>query len=199
MTSKLSELLSQRSMIDDEIVKRSKIDHQSMGSADGNRSIDAPISINSKIPVLPPLFQERIIKKWRHAIQNDRRNAIMTKMSYKNKHYGKKLRAILIVEKFGLRPKNCNRRKSTKLEIKSLVLIEQGGRCAGLFATYGRHLPCRRKILSEENTEIDHIIELQYGGADLYINLQALCPDCHKKKTSGNRKLSRHAPHQHFY
>jgi Zn finger protein HypA/HybF involved in hydrogenase expression len=34
---------------------------------------------------------------------------------------------------------------------------------------------------------VDHIIELQDGGQDIAENLQALCPQCHSKKTRLNR------------
>ena len=34
--------------------------------------------------------------------------------------------------------------------------------------------------------EVDHIIELHEGGEDAYENLQALCPNCHAKKTRAN-------------
>ena len=34
--------------------------------------------------------------------------------------------------------------------------------------------------------EVDHIVELHEGGEDAYENLQALCPNCHAKKTRAN-------------
>jgi 5-methylcytosine-specific restriction endonuclease McrA len=37
------------------------------------------------------------------------------------------------------------------------------------------------------NFEVDHVIELQDGGADVSENLQALCPACHAEKTRLNR------------
>ena len=37
------------------------------------------------------------------------------------------------------------------------------------------------------NFEVDHIIELQDGGADVSENFQALCPGCHAEKTRLNR------------
>jgi len=37
------------------------------------------------------------------------------------------------------------------------------------------------------NFEVDHIIELQDGGADVSENFQALCPACHAEKTRLNR------------
>ena len=37
------------------------------------------------------------------------------------------------------------------------------------------------------NFEVDHIAELQDGGADISENLQALCPGCHAEKTRLNR------------
>jgi len=37
------------------------------------------------------------------------------------------------------------------------------------------------------NFEVDHIIELQDGGADISENFQALCPACHAEKTRLNR------------
>lgn len=34
--------------------------------------------------------------------------------------------------------------------------------------------------------EVDHIVELHDGGEDTYENCQALCPNCHAKKTRAN-------------
>ena len=175
-------------MIDDEIAKQA---HSSFFDSD---------HFKTKIPLLPPVLQKRRTEEWALVIKNDHSDGIMTRRSYEAKRYGKKFRAIFIVKKVGLHhTKKRNRSESQKCEIKSLVLLEQDGVCAGLFDKEGEHLPCSREIIFEENTEIDHIIELQYGGADLYINLQALCPDCHKKKTKGNRKLPTDASHQEFY
>ena len=42
------------------------------------------------------------------------------------------------------------------------------------------------RILLPPTFEVDHIIELQDGGADVYENLQALCPNCHAKKSRAN-------------
>lgn len=41
-------------------------------------------------------------------------------------------------------------------------------------------------ILLPPTFEIDHIKELWEGGKDEYINLQALCPNCHATKTRAN-------------
>ena len=35
----------------------------------------------------------------------------------------------------------------------------------------------------DETYEIDHITPLYKGGTNDIINLQALCPNCHRKKT----------------
>lgn len=38
-------------------------------------------------------------------------------------------------------------------------------------------------ILLDETYEVDHKIDLQYGGSNHVSNLTALCPNCHRKKT----------------
>ena len=42
------------------------------------------------------------------------------------------------------------------------------------------------QILLPPTFEIDHIIEIQDGGEDVYENCQALCPNCHASKTRAN-------------
>ena len=42
------------------------------------------------------------------------------------------------------------------------------------------------KMLLPPTFEVDHIVELCDGGKDEYINLQALCPNCHALKTRAN-------------
>lgn len=41
-------------------------------------------------------------------------------------------------------------------------------------------------ILLPPTFECDHIVELQDGGTDTYDNLQAICNNCHAKKTRAN-------------
>lgn len=41
---------------------------------------------------------------------------------------------------------------------------------------------------SRENLEVDHVIPVVLGGSDSLENLQVLCHDCHKKKTSSELK-----------
>jgi hypothetical protein len=43
--------------------------------------------------------------------------------------------------------------------------------------------------LSTDKLEIDHIIPLACGGSNNLFNLQPLCKDCHKKKTSEEKEL----------
>lgn len=43
---------------------------------------------------------------------------------------------------------------------------------------------CRRKGILRVATEVDHITPLSMGGTDIESNLQALCYDCHKAKTT---------------
>jgi hypothetical protein len=43
---------------------------------------------------------------------------------------------------------------------------------------------CKKcKKLLDETYEIDHIIPLYNGGSNKNFNLQALCPNCHRKKS----------------
>ncbi len=51
--------------------------------------------------------------------------------------------------------------------------------------------------------EVDHIVPLHRNGADLPINMIAVCPNCHSAKTRGQRaaewekKFARIAKHLH--
>ncbi len=52
---------------------------------------------------------------------------------------------------------------------------------------YKTHYRCNMcNILLPPTFEVDHVIELWEGGKDEYENLQALCPNCHAKKTRAN-------------
>ncbi len=46
--------------------------------------------------------------------------------------------------------------------------------------------------------EIDHVIELRYGGEDVFSNCAALCPNCHAKKTRANTLKQDKAFAKHF-
>jgi 5-methylcytosine-specific restriction endonuclease McrA len=67
--------------------------------------------------------------------------------------------------------RSCNRNQLCK---------DQTNRCAGILRWYGY-----RKC-DKAGEECDHIIELRHGGVDDITNLQMLCYECHKKKSSGN-------------
>lgn len=52
------------------------------------------------------------------------------------------------------------------------------------FKTRWRCAHCR--LLLQPDFEVDHIVELRYGGKDEWNNLCALCVACHSKKTRAN-------------
>lgn len=47
--------------------------------------------------------------------------------------------------------------------------------------------PCTRNNRVTLATEVDHIIPKAKGGTDDLSNLQAICEDCHKKKTNKDK------------
>ena len=48
---------------------------------------------------------------------------------------------------------------------------------------------CQRcEIMVNANFEVDHIIPLYHAGDNTFHNLQLLCPDCHRTKTSEDRQ-----------
>ena len=48
---------------------------------------------------------------------------------------------------------------------------------------------CKRKIAGKLRGEVDHIISIIIGGENRESNLQLLCYDCHKAKTSLDVKI----------
>lgn len=46
--------------------------------------------------------------------------------------------------------------------------------------------PMKSEPFDEAGYDIDHIVELRDGGSNDISNLQALCPACHRVKTSRN-------------
>jgi 5-methylcytosine-specific restriction protein A len=74
------------------------------------------------------------------------------------------------------------RKYKRRKEARDLVLARAQNRCefdgcAGMPFDSGRN---GNAIL-----EVDHIIELAFGGPDIPSNMIALCPNCHKAKTYG--------------
>jgi 5-methylcytosine-specific restriction protein A len=57
-------------------------------------------------------------------------------------------------------------------------------RNAAWLARHPLCVSCERKGDIREAAEVDHIIPLHLGGRDDESNLQGLCIDCHKEKTS---------------
>lgn len=55
---------------------------------------------------------------------------------------------------------------------------------------YGRDRGCCclcRKVVSYEESELDHRIALQFGGSNALVNLWTLCKACHATKTAEER------------
>lgn len=48
--------------------------------------------------------------------------------------------------------------------------------------------PCKAIGRITEATEVDHILNLAEGGTDDLSNLQAICQECHKAKTTEESK-----------
>ena len=69
---------------------------------------------------------------------------------------------------------NVKNKRSVSESKKKYIASQQGWKCAMcsniLDATY----------------EVDHKVELQYGGSNHVSNLAALCPNCHRRKTLEN-------------
>ena len=69
---------------------------------------------------------------------------------------------------------------------KKRIAGRQRYTCASSVLDYS--CPLNGKPFDESGYEIDHIVELRDGGTNEPTNLQALCPMCHRVKTS--RKTS---------
>jgi 5-methylcytosine-specific restriction endonuclease McrA len=67
--------------------------------------------------------------------------------------------------------------------LKKLVAGRQRYTCATI-PNYT--CPLRGRPFDESGYDIDHIKELRHGGTNDASNLQALCPSCHRVKTSRN-------------
>lgn len=67
--------------------------------------------------------------------------------------------------------------------LKKLVAGRQRFTCATI-PNYS--CPMKGKPFDEAGYDIDHIVELRNGGSNDPSNLQALCPTCHRVKTSRN-------------
>ena len=67
---------------------------------------------------------------------------------------------------------NSKTKRSVSETKKKYVASEQGWKC--------KH--CQRQLPAW--FEVDHVIKLEYGGSNSIDNLEALCRDCHGKKTA---------------
>lgn len=67
--------------------------------------------------------------------------------------------------------------------VKKQVAGKQRFRCATI-PSY--KCPMNSESFDEAGYDIDHIVELRSGGSNDITNLQALCPACHRVKTSRN-------------
>ena len=67
---------------------------------------------------------------------------------------------------------------------KEKILERQKGKCAGRTCAkdHGKKLPVNIR------SNFDHIKPLALGGGDIPSNIQALCANCHQKKTREDRK-----------
>lgn len=66
-------------------------------------------------------------------------------------------------------------RGSAWMAIRARVLARDCGLCQ----------PCRAIGRVTLGPEVDHVQELADGGTDADANLQAICAECHKRKTEG--------------
>ncbi|HYG05331.1 MAG TPA: HNH endonuclease signature motif containing protein [Stenotrophomonas sp.] len=51
--------------------------------------------------------------------------------------------------------------------------------------------PCKAQGRYTEATQVDHIVPQAEGGTDDRVNLQAICDDCHKRKTEAEALRAR--------
>ncbi len=63
---------------------------------------------------------------------------------------------------------------------KYLLLVRQGFQCKGI---QDYTCPIKNKLFDEAGYDVDHILPLIDGGTNDPMNLQALCPSCHRVKT----------------
>lgn len=75
-------------------------------------------------------------------------------------------------------------KRGSMTEQRALKIFEaHGGRCSG---------PCARKLMPQDDWDVDHIVALENGGTDDDSNLQILCEWCHKPKTADDHALAGH-------
>ena len=48
--------------------------------------------------------------------------------------------------------------------------------------------PCKRRGLLTTALQVDHIVPKAAGGTDAWTNLQAICNECHNRKTATERR-----------
>ena len=74
-----------------------------------------------------------------------------------------------------------------KRKVSESVKKQVAGRQRYTCATIPNYTcPMNKKPFDESGYEIDHIQELRHGGSNDITNLQALCPSCHRVKTTRN-------------
>ena len=74
-----------------------------------------------------------------------------------------------------------------KRKVSESVKKQVAGRQRYTCATISNYTcPMNKKPFDESGYEIDHIQELRHGGSNDIANLQALCPSCHRVKTTRN-------------
>jgi 5-methylcytosine-specific restriction endonuclease McrA len=83
--------------------------------------------------------------------------------------------------------KTNSRKISSDPEVRNRVLSDYNKTCAAIRIYESKELPV--KCHSKRKLEIDHAIELRWGGLDVEVNLQPLCHTCHKMKTAENSKF----------
>lgn len=83
-----------------------------------------------------------------------------------------------------------------KRKVSESVKKQVAGRQKHTCATIPNYTcPMNNEPFDEAGYDIDHIVELRHGGSNDISNLQALCPACHRVKTTRNTaKMSETAP-----
>jgi 5-methylcytosine-specific restriction endonuclease McrA len=75
----------------------------------------------------------------------------------------------------------------TKRKVSESVKKQVAGRQRYKCATIPNYAcPLKNQPFDEAGYDIDHIVELRNGGSNDITNLQALCPACHRVKTTRN-------------
>ena len=117
-------------------------------------------------------------EKWRHMIEktnrylpDDMQQAIHPVLDFTNKHFADQVLEASVQRHQPLMTERIKIMRNVSEKTKKIVAGGQSWKCAMCYDI----LP--------PTYEVDHIMRLEFGGSNDISNLQALCPNCHRKKT----------------